>query len=92
MHLSRFINLFCLFTCFKDISCRIELWLATEYHENGSLYDYLINHTINPRILSQMVYSIANGLWHLHVPIDATNGMNCVFSFFFIENMILFYF
>jgi len=57
-----------------DISNRIELWLATEYHENGSVYDYLMNHTITPRILTKMVYSIANGLWNLHIPIAATNG------------------
>ncbi len=60
---------------FKDISYRIELWLATEYHENGSVYDYLMNHTITTRILTKMIYSIVNGLWILHIPIDARNGL-----------------
>jgi hypothetical protein len=60
---------------FKDISNRIELWLATEYHENGSVYDYLQNHTITIQILTKMIVSIVDGLWILHKSIDATNGL-----------------
>jgi hypothetical protein len=69
-----------IFFLFKDIDNRIELWLATDYHENGSVYDYLMNHTITTPILTKMIYSIVNGLCRLHMPIDATNGLNFFFS------------
>ncbi|CAF2647868.1 unnamed protein product [Rotaria sp. Silwood2] len=59
---------------FKDVSNRIELWLGTEYHENGSVYDYLMTHTITIPIMIKMMFTIANGLFYLHVSIDATNG------------------
>ncbi len=61
---------------FKDISHRIELRLVTEYHENGSVYDYLMNHTITIQILTKMLFSIVNGLWYLHQSIEATYGLN----------------
>ncbi|CAF4302428.1 unnamed protein product, partial [Rotaria sordida] len=57
-----------------DFSNRIELWLGTEYHENGSVYDYLNNHTITIPIMINMMFTIANGLFYLHLSIDATNG------------------
>jgi len=60
----------------KDISHRIELRLITEYHENGSVYDYLKNHTITIQILTKMLFSIANGLWDLHQSIEAVYGLN----------------
>ncbi|CAF3663380.1 unnamed protein product [Rotaria socialis] len=58
----------------KDASTYTQLWLVTEYHENGSAYDYLMNHTITVPILIKMMLSIASGLCHLHMPIDSTNG------------------
>ncbi|CAF2121541.1 unnamed protein product [Rotaria magnacalcarata] len=58
----------------KDASTYTQLWLVTEYHENGSVYDYLMNHTITVPILIKMMLSIASGLCHLHMPIDSTNG------------------
>ncbi|CAF1057247.1 unnamed protein product [Rotaria sp. Silwood1] len=57
-----------------DSSNRIELWLGTEYHENGSVYDYLQNHTITIPIMINMMFTIANGLFYLHISIEATNG------------------
>jgi len=66
----------------KDASTHTQLWLVTEYHENGSLYDYLMNHTITIPILIKMMLSIASGLCHLHMPIDSTNGKG--------KNLILF--
>jgi len=57
-----------------DASTHTQLWLVTEYHENGSIYDYLMNHTITIPILVKMMLSIASGLCHLHLPIDSTNG------------------
>ncbi|CAF0943715.1 unnamed protein product [Adineta steineri] len=57
-----------------DASTYTQLWLVTEYHENGSLYDYLMTHTITIPTLIKMMLSIASGLCHLHMPIDSTNG------------------
>ena len=57
-----------------DASTHTQLWLVTEYHENGSLYDYLMTHTISVPILLKMMLSIASGLCHLHMPIESTNG------------------
>ncbi|CAF0921387.1 unnamed protein product [Adineta ricciae] len=57
-----------------DVSNRIERWIATEYHENGSVYDYLTDHTITVPTMIKMMFSIASGLCHLHRPIDAARG------------------
>ncbi|CAF3885690.1 unnamed protein product [Rotaria sp. Silwood2] len=57
----------------KDASTYTQLWLVTEYHENGSVYDYLMTHTVTIPILIKMMLSIASGLCHLHMPIDSTN-------------------
>lgn len=43
-----------------------ELWLVTEYHEFGSLQDYLRQHTVTPKVILQMAVSICSGLAHLH--------------------------
>lgn len=58
----------------KDAFTHTQLWLVTEYHENGSVYDYLMNHTVTVPVLVKMMLSIASGLCHLHMPIDSTNG------------------
>ncbi|CAF3229966.1 unnamed protein product [Rotaria socialis] len=57
-----------------DSSNGMELWIGTEYHENGSVYDYLNNHTITVPIMITMMYTIADGLFYLHKSIVATNG------------------
>jgi TGF-beta receptor type-1 len=51
-----------------------ELWLITEYHKNGSLYDYLNMNSVSPQELLKMTLSIINGLVHLHMPIESCNG------------------
>ena len=51
-----------------------ELWLITDYHENGSLFDYLSAHTVTPREALRMCLSIVNGLVHLHMPIESFRG------------------
>lgn len=43
-----------------------ELWLITNYHEKGSLFDYLSENTLTVSELIRMAYSIASGLSHLH--------------------------
>lgn len=51
-----------------------ELWLITEFHEMGSLYDYLTLNVISPYQALNMALSIVNGLVHLHMPIESCKG------------------
>ena len=44
----------------------IEYWLVLEYHENGSLYDYLKRNLITYSQLIEICLNIASGLSHLH--------------------------
>ena len=54
-----------------------QLWLVTDYHENGSLFDYLSQTTVDVAGMCKMAYSIANGLSHLHMEIQGTSHANC---------------
>ena len=60
---------------FKDIGTWTQLWLVTDYHENGSLFDFLSKRTLTPNQLINMAHSIATGLAHLHMPIIGTQGI-----------------
>ncbi|XP_056616509.1 bone morphogenetic protein receptor, type IAa isoform X2 [Triplophysa dalaica] len=51
-----------------------QLYLITDYHENGSLYDYLKFTTLDAQALLRLVYSAACGLCHLHTEIYGTQG------------------
>ncbi|RZC35807.1 Pkinase, Activin recp and/or TGF beta GS domain containing protein [Asbolus verrucosus] len=51
-----------------------QMLLITDYHENGSLYDYLQDHVVDPSSLLTMALSIASGLSHLHTEIFGTRG------------------
>ncbi|XP_035223918.1 TGF-beta receptor type-1-like [Stegodyphus dumicola] len=58
----------------KDNGTWTQLWLITDYHANGSLFDYLSHNVIDSAIMCKMAYSIANGLAHLHMEILGTQG------------------
>ncbi|XP_076373575.1 TGF-beta receptor type-1-like isoform X2 [Tachypleus tridentatus] len=58
----------------KDNGTWTQLWLITDYHENGSLFDYLSQFSVDPNGMYKMAYSIANGLAHLHMEIIGTQG------------------
>eukprot|EP00795_Rhopilema_esculentum_P013746 gene13746-4668_t len=58
----------------KDNGIWTELWIVCEYQENGSLYDYLQRKTLNVKELLNIVYSIANGVAHLHLEVLGTEG------------------
>lgn len=58
----------------KDNGTWTQLWLVTDYHENGSLFDYLTTHTVDTKGLLVMALSIATGLAHLHMDIVGTRG------------------
>lgn len=51
-----------------------QMLLITDYHENGSLYDYLQTAALDPPALLTMAYSIVSGLAHLHMDIFGTKG------------------
>ncbi|XP_066926120.1 TGF-beta receptor type-1-like [Clytia hemisphaerica] len=58
----------------KDTGACTELWLVTEYHSNGSLFDFLQDNTLNFNQLVTMVFNIINGLAHLHMEVIGTEG------------------
>lgn len=51
-----------------------QLWLVSEYHELGSLYDYLNRYTLSVEGMVVLALSIASGLAHLHMEIIGTQG------------------
>ncbi|XP_039763996.1 TGF-beta receptor type-1 isoform X2 [Pararge aegeria] len=58
----------------KDNGTWTQLWLITDYHGNGSLFDFLSARTIDANTLVKMALSIATGLAHLHMDIVGTKG------------------
>ena len=57
---------------------RTELWLITQYHPLGSLFEYLHHHTLNVDTMLNFVYSMASGLNHLHTEIRGTAGKRSI--------------
>ena len=53
----------------KDSGTWTQLWLITEYMENGSLFDFLSSHFVTHELVLRMALSIATGLSHLHMEI-----------------------
>ncbi|XP_014361480.1 bone morphogenetic protein receptor type-1B isoform X1 [Papilio machaon] len=51
-----------------------QMLLITDYHENGSLHDYLQTVVLDTHALLTMAYSIVSGLAHLHMDIFGTKG------------------
>lgn len=51
-----------------------QLWLITDYHENGSLFDFLNRSTVDTNGMIRMALSISTGLAHLHMEIVGTQG------------------
>ena len=51
-----------------------ELWLITQFHPNGSLYDYLNMEAVSPNIMMQMAISTCSGLAHLHTELFGTQA------------------
>ncbi|XP_005111811.2 bone morphogenetic protein receptor type-1B [Aplysia californica] len=51
-----------------------QLYLITDYHENGSLYDYLRLHALDTSEMLYLAHSAACGISHLHVEIFGTRG------------------
>jgi len=58
----------------KDNGIWTQLWLVTEFHARGSLFDFLQHTALDVSAMLNMVFSIANGLAHLHMEIVGTQG------------------
>lgn len=59
-----------------------QLWLVLEYHEQGSLYDYLNRNIVTVAGMIRLALSIASGLAHLHMEIVGTQGRYFISQFF----------
>lgn len=55
-----------------------QLWLVSDYHEHGSLFDYLNRYTVTIEGMIKLALSAASGLAHLHMEIVGTQGMSGV--------------
>lgn len=51
-----------------------QMLLITDYHELGSLHDYLQRRVLDPFTLKKLALSLASGLAHLHTEIFGTPG------------------
>lgn len=51
-----------------------QMLLITNYHENGSLHDYLSAHVLDPDAGITLAYSAACGISHLHMAIFGKQG------------------
>uniref|UniRef100_A0A8C2H2S3 Activin receptor type-1C n=1 Tax=Cyprinus carpio TaxID=7962 RepID=A0A8C2H2S3_CYPCA len=58
----------------KDNGSWTQLWLVSEYHEHGSLFDYLNRYTVSVEGMIVLALSIASGIAHLHMEIIGTQG------------------
>ncbi|XP_039948987.1 bone morphogenetic protein receptor type-1B isoform X1 [Bactrocera tryoni] len=58
----------------KHMGSHTQMMLITDFHENGSLHDYLCTSVITPQKLQLLAYSLASGLAHLHDEIVGTPG------------------
>ena len=76
-HNTRIRSIICSTCCISrstDNGTWTQLWLITDYHEKGSLFDYLNRSTVDTNGMIRMALSIATGLAHLHMEIVGTQG------------------
>ena len=52
-----------------------DLWLLTEYHDNGSLMDHLKSHTVSLSELASIALSLVNGLLFLHSDVNGKRAV-----------------
>lgn len=63
----------------------------TDFHENGSLFDFLTTRTVDQKGMLVMALSIATGLAHLHMDIVGTKGIAYRLGHIFISLYIFIY-
>jgi len=59
----------------RSIAGATELWLITEYHERGSLYDYLKGSTVSLYDVLRIAATMFRGLSYLHAVVPACGEM-----------------
>lgn len=59
---------------FADNGTWTQLWLITDYHENGSLFDFLNRQPVLPNTMIRLALSAASGMAHLHMEILGAQG------------------
>lgn len=57
---------------YSDTGLRTELWLVTDYHAHGALFDYLRATALTIEQAAIFISSIASGLAFLHAEITGT--------------------
>ncbi|KAL1229289.1 TGF-beta receptor [Trichinella pseudospiralis] len=62
----------------KDGGMALQLWLITDYHKKGSLFDLLMSTTLDLRLMARLARSLANGLAFLHSEICGTSDKPAV--------------
>ena len=71
---------------FLDQGLITQLWLITDYHELGSLFDYLTSTSVDVAGMLRLIFSMTNGLAHLHMDIvgvsDHQSKQTLLFSAF----------
>jgi len=55
-----------------------QMLLITDYHEHGSLHDFLKHATLDVEQMIHLCYSFACGLTHLHTEIKGTNSKHAI--------------
>ena len=73
-----------IFSAVTDSGSWTQLWLVTDYHENGSLFDYLNRTEVDVSGMIKLAMSTASGLAHLHIEIVGTQGM-CLYMYIYIN-------
>ncbi|CAL8319899.1 unnamed protein product [Merluccius merluccius] len=58
----------------KDNGTWTQLWLVSDYHEHGSLFDFLNRYSVSIEGMIKLALSAASGLAHLHMEILGTQG------------------
>jgi serine/threonine protein kinase len=71
-----------IFLLYLDNGTWTQLWLVSEYHEQGSLFDYLNRNIVTVAGMIKLALSIASGLAHLHMEIVGTQGMHFLSDYF----------
>ncbi|KFZ56416.1 Activin receptor type-1B, partial [Podiceps cristatus] len=57
-----------------DDGTSTQLWLVSDYHAHGSLFDYLNRDAVTVEGMITLALSAASGLAHLHMEIVGTQG------------------
>lgn len=60
--------------CISDNGTWTQLLLVTDFHENGSLFDFLNRVTLTKPAMLKICHSIVRGLTHLHMEIQGSKG------------------